>query len=111
MLDNPDTASRWYGVRCLFRWPGWEGQPYEERITVWRASSLDHAIELAEREAREYAAGDGIEYLDFSQAYALDADGDIGAGAEVFSLLRDSDLSPGPYLDRFFDTGREHSGG
>jgi len=28
-------------------------------------------------------------------------------GAEVFSLLRESDLEPDAYLDAFFDTGTE----
>ena len=29
-------------------------------------------------------------------------------GAEIFSLMRDSDLDPEDYLDTFFDTGEEH---
>jgi hypothetical protein len=28
-------------------------------------------------------------------------------GAEVFSLMRDSQLAPAEYLDAFFDTGSE----
>ena len=31
-------------------------------------------------------------------------------GAEVFSLMRDSDQAPADYLSSFFDTGREHQG-
>jgi Polyketide cyclase / dehydrase and lipid transport len=106
-----EGASHWYSVRCLFRWQGWEGRPYEERITLWRARSPAHAIELAEGEAGEYADGEAIEFLGFSQAYALRAESGIGAGAEVFSLLRGSDLAPEDYIDHFFDTGREHEGG
>ncbi|HTU74021.1 MAG TPA: hypothetical protein VMG38_10940 [Trebonia sp.] len=102
--------SGWYSVRCLFRWQGWAGRPYEERITLWRARSLDDAIELAEGEAGEYADGENIEFLGFSQAYALSAESGIGAGTEVFSLLRDSDLPPRDYLDGFFGTGTEHQG-
>jgi pentatricopeptide repeat protein len=30
--------------------------------------------------------------------------------AEVFSLMRDSDLATDAYLDRFFDTGDERQG-
>jgi hypothetical protein len=44
---------------------------YEERITLWRASDFDHAIALAEAEAREYAADLGHEYSGLAQAYAL----------------------------------------
>lgn len=31
-------------------------------------------------------------------------------GAEVFSLMRDSDLEPDDYLDAFFSTGNERQG-
>ncbi|SCG64273.1 hypothetical protein GA0070213_10871 [Micromonospora humi] len=33
-----------------------------------------------------------------------------GHGAEVYSLMRDSDLPAGAYLTRFFDTGDERQG-
>jgi hypothetical protein len=105
--DVPEALS-WFGVRCLFRH---HGDVYEERVTLWRAHDFAEAIELAEAEAREYAAvlssPDGRnEYIEFAQAYLLDDE--PGHGAEVFSLLRDSDLPPGEYVDRFFDTGEEH---
>jgi hypothetical protein len=109
--EDGGSESGWYSVRCLFRWQGWEGRPYEERITLWRARSLDHAIELAESEAGEYADGVDIEFLGFSQAYKPDADSGVVAGLEVFSLLRDSGLPPEDYIDHFYDTGREHEGG
>jgi hypothetical protein len=99
-----------YSVRCLFRWQTRPQQRarylYEERITLWQAESLDHAIELAEQEAEAYA-DDGDEFLDFVQAYALAAPV-AGHGVEVFSLLRESDLEPKEYIDTFFATGTEH---
>ena len=76
---------------------------------LWHARSLDHAIELAEREAGEYAEVNDSEYLHFSQAYASTEGSELGSGTEVFSLLRDSDLAPGEYLSAFFDTGGEHA--
>ena len=88
--------------------PAGRGKPFEERITLWRARSLDHAIELAEQEAGEYAEEHGCEYLRLSQAYEITEGSGIGNGTEVFSLLRDSDLAPDDYLDSFFSTGREH---
>lgn len=99
------SKAQWYAVRCIFRW----GEPYdtyEERITLWRAGSAEDAVLLAEREAEEYVDGQGFEYLGLAQSYRL-ADETIGHGAEVFSLLRDSDLEPKKYLDTFFDTGDE----
>jgi hypothetical protein len=102
-----DDELKWFGVRCVFAWSGWAGKPFEERITLWRARSLDHAIELGEQEAEEYAGEQGFEYAGFTEAYAT-GEGEIGSGTEVFSLLRDSDLAPDEYISTFFATGREH---
>ncbi|MEV6486211.1 hypothetical protein [Streptomyces sp. NPDC051576] len=97
----------WYGVRCVFRHR--ELGVYEERLTLWRAGSPDDAIALAESEAHEYCADlDGVEYVDFAEAYRMD--GGPGAGAEVFSLMRESGLPVGEYVGRFFDTGAERRG-
>lgn len=41
----------WYAGRCLIR----VDAMYEERITLWNASSFDVAIQAAETEASEYA--------------------------------------------------------
>ncbi|PJN30022.1 hypothetical protein [Kitasatospora sp. CB02891] len=97
----------WYGVRCVFEWTAASGRSYEERITLWRAPSADDAIALAEVEAETYARESGVEYLGFAQSYRLGDHGVPGAGAEVFSLLRDSSLEPSAYLDAYFDTGAE----
>ena len=103
-----DDELEWFSVRCVFAWSNWEGKPFEERITLWRARSLDHAIELAEQEAQEYAGENNLEDLHFSQAFAIAQGSEIGSGTEVFSLLRDSALAPDEYLDTFFSTGGEH---
>ncbi|PWJ51206.1 hypothetical protein SAMN06264364_12183 [Quadrisphaera granulorum] len=82
---------------------------YEERFTVWRAESMESAMALAEAEALEYAresdAGE-VTFLGLLQGYRME--GEPGHGAEVFSLVRSSDLGTREYLDRFFDTGDEH---
>ena len=98
---------RRFGIRCLFRHGG---DMYEERITLWRARDFEHAIELAEAEAVRYCEDltDTV-YVELAQAYEL-ADDPSVQGAEVFSLIRDSDLSPSDYIDRFFETGEEHAG-
>jgi hypothetical protein len=103
---------QWYAVRCVFRsaWMETEHVPdeqlYEERVTIWQASSSEEAIALAEAEAEEYA-GDEDEYLELAQAYQM-FDG-LAHGAEVFSLMRTSKLEPDEYLDAFFDTGDERA--
>ncbi|GAA3087759.1 DNA-binding MarR family transcriptional regulator [Kribbella aluminosa] len=115
LLAMTDLAGAdWFAVRCVFRLgrpAGVDGKGYEERITLWRADSFDHAIERAEAEALEYAsmvADSPDEYLGLAQAYRLaDVPGD---GAEVFSLIRESKHRPQTYVDRFFDTGTERQG-
>lgn len=108
---SSDNTS-WFAVRCVFA-TGWlprdEATPiYEERITLWRASSAEEAIERAEIEALEYAGGideSPDTYLGLAQSYRLvDPPGD---GAEVFSLMRESSLAPDDYLGAFFSTGTE----
>jgi hypothetical protein len=109
-VTNSEPLS-WFAVRCVFRqgWPSDAEAAYEERITLWQALSAEAAIERAEQEALEYAATMGDtqdEYLGLAQAYQLfDAPED---GAELFSLIRDSPLSPEDYLSTYFDTGTEH---
>ena len=95
----------WYTVRCVFQAPQDEGFSYEERVTLWQADDFNTAIALAEEESQAYEFG---EYTGCAQACWL-AD-EPGHGAEVFSLIRDSDLDAPAYLDRFFDTGAERQG-
>jgi RimJ/RimL family protein N-acetyltransferase len=103
----PMSELSWYGVRCVFR--DRELGVYEERVTLWRAASFDEAIERGESEAREYCADlDSVEYTDFAEAYRMYDE--PGEGAEVFSLMRESELPVGEYVERFFDTGAERRG-
>jgi hypothetical protein len=103
-----DLQGAWFSVRCLFRLDAEAPATYEERITLWRASSPAEAVTLAETEAGEYAADVDGEYLGLAQVYSLTDE--PGQGAELFSLLRDSQLQPAAYLDAFFDTGDERQG-
>ncbi|MFE2962655.1 hypothetical protein ACFXKC_03020 [Streptomyces sp. NPDC059340] len=102
-MDEPS----WYGVRCVFRHR--ELGVYEERVTLWTAGSLDEAIGCAEAEAGEYCAAlESTEYTGFAEAFRMD--GVPGVGAEVFSLMRESELSPDSYVGKFYATGRERTG-
>jgi hypothetical protein len=104
-VDRRDEG--WYSVRCFFRlrW----ADSFEERITLWWATSFDAAIASAEDEAREFAETCELEYLSLAQAYYIGPD-ELTDGVEMFSLIRDSELPAKEYLSRFFDTGREHQG-
>jgi len=102
-----EENDRWYAVRSLFRMEGDPEPAYEERITLWQAADLDDALARAAVEAEEYAEFAELTYLsDFAQSYPL-ADAPPRDGAEVFSLTRSSQLPPRPYVEQFFDTGRE----
>jgi hypothetical protein len=104
-----DNESEWFSVRCIFRAgsnkPWGPQSAYEERITLWQAESADEAIRLAEDDARIYETQIEVEYVGLAQSNRLP--GPVEQGAEVFSLIRTSELRPADYLDRFFDTGRE----
>lgn len=107
-----------YTVRSVLEWTSRIGREkkhvYEERLTMWNASSLGEALELAEKEEKEYighstSVKEGMMSLGLYQAYWSHVDIDLKIqGMEVFSLLRESDLKPDAYLDAFFDTGTEH---
>ncbi|MEU6356185.1 hypothetical protein ABZ896_43915 [Streptomyces sp. NPDC047072] len=100
------TDADWYGVRCVFRHRSLG--VYEERVTLWTARSSDEAITRAEAEAREYCeALEEVEYVNFAEAFRITEA--PGEGAEVFSLMRDSELPAGQYVRRFFATGSERS--
>jgi hypothetical protein len=100
----------WYAVRCVFQLVFSTGQRgYEERITLWRADSFDAALAQAEQEGHRYVEdNDHIEeFTGLGQAYHLFADPD--SGAEVFSLIRRSELDTDAYVAHFFDTGQENT--
>jgi len=92
----------WYSVRHVIR----NSRAFEERITLWDASSFEEAVEVAKGEAQAYASIDpSWELLNFFQVFSL---GDRpGSGDEVFSLIRESDLDAEGYVTEFFESGKE----
>ncbi|MEU7070123.1 DUF4288 domain-containing protein [Streptomyces narbonensis] len=99
----------WYSARTFYRWLTSENQPYEERVVLFQARSLDEAIELAERESAEYAGESDFEVLDMVQVYRIsDGDEEVGAGTEVFSKLHALELPANEFLDRY-DSGPAHT--
>ncbi|WP_254511951.1 DUF4288 domain-containing protein [Anatilimnocola floriformis] len=109
MNDEP-----WYGAKCIFlhaKGAGRSKQFYEERVVLIKAENFDKAVSRAEVMAEEYAKGlDGCAYAGFMNVFHI-FDEQIGDGTEVYSLMRKSDLSKDEYLDKFYDTGAERSGG
>jgi hypothetical protein len=94
----------WFAVRHVIQ----NVASFEERITLWDASSADDAIAKAELEATEYVGllGEPYKVLDLFQSFEMfEPPGD---GLEAFSLIRDSELSADEYVDSFFATGAEY---
>jgi hypothetical protein len=106
---------QWFAVRCIFELDSFYGARggatpehlYEERVTLWRTTSIHAAVELAEQEGHTYCADETTGYLGLAQAFALFDPPE--SGAEVFSLMRESALPPEEYLTRHFATGTERT--
>jgi hypothetical protein len=98
----------WFGVRCwlLFEAGALDperGQVYEERVTIWRAGTLEDARERATAEADMYAGEVGAIRIDYVETYRMFDE--PGEAAEVWSAMRDSWLAPDEYLARFVTEG------
>jgi Domain of unknown function (DUF4288) len=107
------SAPEWFSAKTIYKHHRVEaGTPkvvFEERVVLFRAMSFEEAIVQAEAEAREYrgSAGETV-YLDFVNVYHL-FDASVGHRTEVYSLMRESNLSNKEYLDTFYDTGQERT--
>ena len=104
-MESPEP---WYGVRLIYRLIGTSRLAYEERIIIVRAETDDDAIAKAEQYSKDYES-ETTEYVGYAMAFHIfDENGPcLRPGTEVFSLIRQSELDPNTYLDRFHDTGNE----
>ncbi len=105
-----DSEEPWYSARCVFcHRIATDQKTYEERVILLRAEREEEATRLAEEEAEEYAAAhEACSYTGLIDLFHL-FETEIGHGAEIFSLMRSSALEAKEYLDRYYDTGCEHS--
>ena len=109
----PACHQEWYAAKSVYRHHSvsdGSGQgTFEERVVLLRASNVEDAIARAETEAMAYCGADGgITYLNFVDVFHL-IDDIVGDGTEIYSLVRESDLSDDGYLERFYDSGSERS--
>jgi hypothetical protein len=102
---NPD-GKLWFSARTIYEHDKPGDGLFEERIVLIRAADFDEAFRRAEEEAKSYAEAVGGTYTGYASLYEL-AEEEIGDGAEVFSLMRDSDLPAEEYIEHFFATGNE----
>jgi Domain of unknown function (DUF4288) len=96
----------WFSARTIYEHDKPGDGLFEERIVLIRAADFDEAFRHAEEEAKSYAEAVGGTYTGYASLYEL-AEEEIGDGAEVFSLMRDSDLPAEEYIEHFFATGNE----
>jgi hypothetical protein len=103
-----EPTYHWYSIRRVIQLhPG----SFEERITVWYATSFEEAFEMSEAEAADYAADLDGEDLGMAQGYRADLDlGQLHQGMEILSLIRDAALDGQTYIHTYFLTGTEHEG-
>ena len=103
----------WYSVKCVFKHDYLSRQHgevvYEERIVVLKASSLDEAIALGEVEANAYAGDKGtVHYTGFISAFHM-FERKLANRAEVYSLMRQSNMDTDAFLDHYYDDGSERT--
>ena len=111
-LSPENEKQQCYSVKCVFRLCSETGHNYyEERVTLWRASSFDEALELAKQEAEFNALVLGGESSGPISAFWIYEDDEsplsFPQGQEIDSMLRLSDLELKDYIARFVDTGKE----
>jgi hypothetical protein len=103
----------WFAVKCLFSHPARadasERFLYEERITLWRASSFQEAFALAEAEAAEYARSSTCTFVRATDSFHLFEDS-VSHGSEVWSVMRGSGMEPELYAETFCATPRDRAG-
>jgi hypothetical protein len=101
------SNSEWYAAKTIYQHH--RLTVFEERVVLLQAADFDDALAKAEAEAAEYCitCGDTV-YLGFVSVFHL-FDETIGHGTEVYSLMRESELSAEDYLDHFYDDGKERS--
>lgn len=108
------AEKEWYTVRGIFRWyfkESGETANFEDRILTFRADSFDDALDMAEKEAREYCEEDPkanykIESLGIWNAYSTQ-EKTIENGIEVFSQRFDSDLTSEEYIKKYYPKSGE----
>ena len=106
IADAKNPTLEWYSVRSIVRSQTVEdGSPrtvFEERVVLVKAASFDEAIAKGEAEAKEYCAiCHRSRVLDYLVAYYIGDEEELRRG-EVWSSMRDSELSDGDFLTHFY---------
>jgi hypothetical protein len=101
------SEQQWFAVRQVFHHV--DRGLYEERITLWEASTFEQAHELARQEGEVYATGDDAVVVPARWSEAFHLFDPPASGREVFSDMRESELDCDEYVRAFFNTGYERT--
>ena len=105
----PEHPEHFFSAKCIFRSELIEDGKFvsifEERIVLVRGFELDEAFDKAEQEAKKYAAENKSAFLACVGVYIVQDP--IEDGAEVFSVLRESNTSNDDYLKTYYQTHSE----
>jgi len=117
-MGNEETADAssetisdepWYSARLLFGWyvrGSDERIALEERVVLISADDFESAIQraeiAAEKYAREFSGDSEVRYEGFCDVFHL-YEATLGDGAELYSKVIKSPLTPVAFFDRFFD--------
>lgn len=109
MLRIDDVG--WYSAKTVYRHQLVQGGKtkavFEERVVLFHAANFEDAIAKAETEAKAYCSDvENVVYLGFVSVYYLPEE-TVEDGTEIYSSMRDSDLSEKEYLARFHNDGHE----
>ena len=101
---------QWYSVRSIFRLPGSsDGQRpplFEERVVIFRAASPEEALEKGRAEAKRYSEGETQpRMLAHIVVFSIWED-KLAEGEEVWSCLRQLDISDEQFLDQIYEGER-----
>src|SRR4051812_17996917 len=106
-MKNPE----WFSAKTVCKHQrlkdGLPATVFEERVVLLQATDFDDAIARGEAEAHAYCRSlEDVAYSGYINVYRLH-EATVGHGTEVFSLMRESELSDSDYLDHFYDDGKE----
>ena len=101
----------WFAGRSVFRVrkkeDGREKTIFEERIILVWATEFEEACAKVKAEAKAYQnANPGSELLDHIVVYCAQEE-QIADGVEIWSILREADLSAADYVDHYHGAERE----
>lgn len=95
----------WYTVRCVFF--DKQNKMFEETFKIFEANTEEEALKKADSAAKEVCESLGCyEYTGYAETFNL-FEAKFKDGLEVFSIMRNANLSYEEYIQRFVQTNHD----